>query len=564
MSKKTAGFRPVSKLDRDRFWWATFGVVLVGCLTTAWSNRDNLNTDAIAYGQIARHWMEGRVGLAISGYWGPMLSWLMAPLMLVGMPPFLAARLVLAASATLFWLAASGLFRASGLRRPSVVCSEWVVGVCVIAWTGQSISPDLPLSALALLAMQRLLSAGWPTDRRSQVVCGAAWGGAYLAKAIGLPLAIAAICALSLARIFLARHRFQISGEQADDAAVRAIFSACRRTLAVTGLVSLPWIIVLSVHYGHPTFSTAGKIAHAVVGPNDVDRYHPFARMFHTPEPGRITSWEDPSTMQYRFWSPLENASYRAHQIGLIQKNAETAVGLLGSFDSVGVGAIGLFGAAAGLAFRIRRNRSGGRILLWELAWIPVACLASLYLPVYLSWFDQRYFYMALPFLLSICFGGVERIGELTGTGLAASPLPQWTRVATGLLLLLFVAPNFRPLATALDGSPDPASSYARDLAARLRLLDLPGGVAGSAIVAGGRAGLYVAYLLDRQWLGDRLKPTPDEIASSGAALMVVTRRDPLGSELDRDQRFENLDGKLFQNTKEAEAYPLKVYRAHR
>ncbi len=545
----------------DRVWWGTLCGVVIGCMIAAWSNRDNLNTDAIAYAQIARHWVEGRWDLAVSGYWGPLLSWLMAPLMYGGMPPLLAAREVMALSAVLFWLGASGVLRGAGLRRRSVLCSEGILAVCSIAWAGQNISPDLLLSALSLFAVARLWSAAWLNQWRCQAACGLGWGGAYLAKAIGLPMAVVTITAAAVARWVLVRRGFCVFGADAKASSARTVFSAWLRTLGVMGLVSLPWILALSFHYGYPTFSTSGRIAHAVVGPADVDRYHPFARVFHTPAAGRITSWEDPSGMDYRYWSPMESAVYRSHQIGLIKQNAETAVGLLGSFDSVGVGALALFGAVVSLGFRMRRSGGNRPILLWELAWIPVVCLTVLYLPVYLSWFDQRYFFFALPFMLAACFGGLERFGEQTGTGLAATPIPSWVGVAQGVLFLVFLAPNLRPMALVLDGAPDPASSYARDMATRLKGLGIPGSVAGSAIVAGGRTGIYIAYLMDRPWLGDRIKPTADEIANSGAALMVLTRRDALQAELNRDPRFEDLDGNLFKSPRDAENYALKVYK---
>lgn len=561
MIEKRGELQSDRPLRKDRVWWACLSLVIVGSSMTAWSNRANLNTDAIAYAQIARHWVEGRADLAVSGYWGPLLSWLMAPLVFGGVAPLVAARAVMALGAVLFWLGASDVIRSAGLRRRSVLCSEGIVAVCSVAWAGQSISPDLLLCGFALFAVDRLWSAVWLSQKRCQAACGAAWGAAYLAKAIGLPLAVAAVTALALARWVLARRGFRVGAADSNACSARVAFAASLRTLGVMGMVSLPWILVLSFHYGRPTFSTSGKIAHAVVGPADVDRYHPFARVFHTPEVGRVTSWEDPSRMEYRFWSPWESPAYRSHQIGLIKQNTETAVGLMGSFDGLGAGVLGLFGAAVHLGFKMRRGGNARTILRWELAWIPVVCLVMLYLPVYLNGFDQRYFFFALPFMLAVCFGLLERLSEQIGTGLAATPPAAWVGVVQVLLCLVFLTPNFRPLAMALDGAPDPASTYARDLATRLKGLGIPGSVAGSAIVAGGRTGIYVAYLMDRPWLGDRLKPTPDEIVNSGAALLVLNRRDALAAVLAGDPRFEDLDARLFQSPKDAENYALKVFR---
>ena len=43
-----------------------------------------LNTDAIAYMRIAEYWVSGNFELAVTGYWGPLLSLLMVPFLLKG------------------------------------------------------------------------------------------------------------------------------------------------------------------------------------------------------------------------------------------------------------------------------------------------------------------------------------------------------------------------------------------------------------------------------------------------------------------------------------------------
>ena len=43
-----------------------------------------LNTDAIAYMRIAEYWAAGNFELAVTGYWGPLLSLLMVPFLYLG------------------------------------------------------------------------------------------------------------------------------------------------------------------------------------------------------------------------------------------------------------------------------------------------------------------------------------------------------------------------------------------------------------------------------------------------------------------------------------------------
>lgn len=79
-----------------------FALQIAGLLVGAWNFRDALNPDGVAYLQIASHYTHGQTGLAISGHWGPLLSWLMAPLLMAGLPPLVTARLVMALSGVVF------------------------------------------------------------------------------------------------------------------------------------------------------------------------------------------------------------------------------------------------------------------------------------------------------------------------------------------------------------------------------------------------------------------------------------------------------------------------------
>src|SRR5207245_8633558 len=88
------------------------------------------------------------------------------------------------------------------------------------------------------------------------------------------------------------------------------------------------------------TFTTSARIAHAIVGPPDVDRYHPVFRRYHVPEPGRLTSWEDPSHMPYHYWSPLDSVAHAVYQLKLMYWNALWVTTVLYKFDRLGVGVV--------------------------------------------------------------------------------------------------------------------------------------------------------------------------------------------------------------------------------
>src|SRR5262245_19813753 len=75
---------------------------LAGLALLGWHFRHALNTDAVAYIRIASYYAEGNTSLAVSGYWGPLLSWIMAGFLKCGVSPLLAARFAMAVSAMVF------------------------------------------------------------------------------------------------------------------------------------------------------------------------------------------------------------------------------------------------------------------------------------------------------------------------------------------------------------------------------------------------------------------------------------------------------------------------------
>ena len=80
----------------------------------------------------------------------------------------------------------------------------------------------------------------------------------------------------------------------------------------------------------------------------------------------------------------------------------------------------------------------------------------------------------------------------------------------------------------------------------------------------GGGGGLYVAYLLDQPWYGDKPRARPADFQASGARLVIVTRGSALATALARDEAFTNLDTRLFAGPAETEPFPLEVFEVRK
>ena len=505
-----------------RFWLRVAWVVAyVLMLVSMLNNLARLNTDAIAYMRVAEYWSNGNFGLAVNGYWGPLLSWLMVPFLWLGVEPLLAGKLAMLISGAVFFHGSLFLVRSVGLRLIDELIVAWVLALTVPGWMSNHVTPDLLVAGLMAFALGQAVSPDWLANRRRAVGAGATWGLAYLAKAVALPVGVVVSVLLALCwRLGQAENR-------------RESWRQLGVTLGLLALVAAPWITGLSLKYDKPTFSTSGPIAHAVVGPgNDRPAPHPFGSTIYKPEPGRVTAWEDPSRMDYDYWSPFASRENFSHQLSLIGRNAKTVSQFLASFSGHGV-ILGWFGVGTlifGCTFFVKRPWAKNWLAnRWRWMVIPLICLGGVYLPVYVMPVDQRYFYLFLPLIMILAIG------------LATPFLVKWIRFAwvgmvLFLLLLLWPAPQ-RP----------PSGLFAQNLAKRMEKAGMVGPIVGSTFSSseGHRLGLYVAWHLGQPWHGDVRPISLEAYQASGARFTIAIGDSPLAKELNADPAFKNVSAKL-------------------
>lgn len=519
-----------------------FGLILLGQIALlailGWRFRSALNSDGVAYLQLARYYAEGNFSLAISGYWGPGLSWLLALGLKIGLSPLVTARVVMGLSAMAFTWGAHRLFRAISLNSAGYVGGVSLVALAGAWWSVQFITPDLLLSGVWLLVLSWMLRLDWTASWWSAALVGAGWGVAYLIKAISLPLGVVTLV------LFGIHALRQKSRSQSECRLPMRVIQSVIWAGLVMALVAAPWIMILSLKYERLTFSTTPSITHTLTGPPDVDRYHPFARTFQTPEPGRLTSWEEPSQMDYQVWSPWASGAYARHQVQVLGRNLLTLSVL---WCSINLGA--LFWcwvwARASRESVVRRQLSALLIL-------PLG-LVLVYLPCFFTLTEQRFFYVTLPlfYAASLCW-------------LENAPRPACCSPRVRLILAwgFVVVPLLAQIALVRDRLAR-AGEAGQQLADKMRAVGVVGPLAGSANLPGGRTGLYVAFHLQQPWQGDKLAPTPEEIAACGAKYFLVCRDSTLAQELEREARFENLDARLFNAVAQEAVFPVQVFEIH-
>ncbi len=542
-----------SAMNRATRWAIAviFAVQILLLPIAGWNHRFQVNPDGVAYLRIASYWSGGQTDLMISGYWGPLLSWLMVPWLGLVSDPLFAARIVQGISAVVFLGASVAVFRRYELRPAELVAGTSVAALAGIHWSVALITPDLLLAGLLGAATICTFPRSGPANTARAILGGVLFGLAYLTKPIALPIFVLLIVAELVIRIrrqradtrhttSACRTRFRdwLSVPAPGDA-LQGIPIAVLAFLCVAG----PWIAALSLKYDRPTFSTSARIAHAVVGPADPQRGHPLTWRFANPEPGRLTAWEDPTGLPYRYWFPLGSLREARHQLWLVVKNTGKVFSRLSSFDFFYLGAGVLI---TGIVFP---GPWGARLprVAWRWGAIVVLCCCLPYLPVYAQ--DSRYYYPAFPFLLA---------GSLSmGTGLIrCSGNRRWLRGLGGAILASLVLQSagdaVLSVAPVGEGSGRPAWLVVSE---RLP----PQAIAGT-IASNTTEGLYLAMRLERPILGWFHKAAAKDFRESEADLLVVDRASKVVEDLDRDPEFRNLDAQLFSSPAEAESCPLTLY----
>ncbi len=508
------------------FWW-----ILCGLLTIAAArNHQQLNHDAIAYLQVAQHWLDGRSDLAVNGYWGPLLSWLILPGLAAGLPPLITGRVVMALSALVFVWGCERIFDLAELSPNRRTWGRWICGLNAIHWSVRTITPDLLGAGLFMLGYTTWLTSLRSSCTRTRVTRASSAGlllaFAFLAKAVFLPTAILcclAACALIPGPLGSSRGH-----------AVREKALALLAMVSTAAFLIIPWGVTVSRHYGRPVLTTSVRINRAVTRPPLIRHPNPTMVTFHEPRSGRLTSWEDPTEMDYEDWSPWASASNAWHQVRVIAASVPQVFLAFLKFDSCGITLL----LALRAFIRFRWPRTARQAAWWSLV-VPVPIIAGLYSPF--PWLNEnhRFFQVILPSLFLAAVAGATLPSRQPGTNpwaLAARWMPT---------LLLACAVSWLVLALVLFPRIAPAGRISLELAHRMQQAGFQGPVAGSATMRGGRVGLLTAFHLGAIWKGDEPRASPKRWRQSGAHFAIVLRGSPEAEGLRRDPQFHDTDGVL-------------------
>jgi hypothetical protein len=394
-TNETSVFTPKAGL-RDtspRIFNLALVFILLGYLALMNSIHSNaINPDGLSYLTIARSFAEGH--LVVRGYWSPLISLSLAPLIALGLDPYLAFRVITQVSGIGLVLAGILIGRRVGLKRVEQLAVGLAIALSLLVNQPYLVVPDLFAATILGFYFYFLMDKSMHLHPlRSGMTIGLVAALAYYARYYNFPFIL---IHLPLSALILRTGGWR----------KKSILATFGWATGVFLILTLPWILAIFNRYGSLTFTTSGKINHAIVGPR-LSIHLCWGSQLCDQPPDVLFPWEDPLSEYYTNigWKPFENLDNFRHQILLIWNNVIRWTGKtifnLGSFPPFALLALGIL-ALVSWTKPITRTIFGG-------AFLTICIYVSGYFITYSK--DFRYYIPIIPILWVSVFG---LLGKLT------------------------------------------------------------------------------------------------------------------------------------------------------
>jgi len=345
--------------------------------------------DQVSYISIAQKYARGEFGQAVNGYWSPLFSWLLAPLLLSGLEPVAAFKVLTLLASAFLLFGVHLLSRRFGLRPMwRLISLAAFAPALFFCFNLIDNGPDILVAGLIAFYLSVVFDPGYPGRRYSGLWAGLLGGLAFLAKSYALLFILGHIVIFHL-YLFLTSAR----GKERKQVVGRALAG-----LAVFLCLSGGWLAAVSLKYRKPMFGSTSRIIWYLVSPNSRGPSgHPMMMggLHPPPNPSAVSAWEDPAAhiSLYTEWSPFRSG--RDLRFWLWRKvplNASDALKVFVGFSPL---APVILLAGLVLAFFPRRHR------ILFLSWPTLLFYVSGYVALFVI---ERY--MIIGLVLTVLMGG--------------------------------------------------------------------------------------------------------------------------------------------------------------
>ncbi len=296
---------------------------------------ERLTGDSTIYLSIAEKYLAGDFSNAINGYWGPLLSWLLIPMLSLGSTHVFAIN---ALNLIFGCLTIFGTWKLSfKFDISESVRSLILIPLVPILLFISLIEPmDFLLLCVLVYYLNSIFNSNYRNNITNAVLTGFLGALAYFSKPYGFPFFISHFFLMSLCLYFKTT-----SVEQRRKVLVNSLTG-----FLLFFLLSGVWIGLISYKYGEFTFSNQGKGVFRSLNPGSehktLEKGDPifFDGFFAPPNETAVIIYEDPSNARKKGWSPFESKKSLVHFIGNLSENIFEVLRIYESFSRLSVAII--------------------------------------------------------------------------------------------------------------------------------------------------------------------------------------------------------------------------------
>ena len=271
-----------------------------------------IDNDGISYISLAQKYMTGDFHNAINGYWSPLISWFIIPLLYLGVEPLLAFRI---ASIGIGIFTLAGIDKVlSELHVTRYIRILYLLSLSpVIAWSAEyDVGADLLGACLLVYYMYAVLRDKYQINKSAGFLPGFMGALAYLAKNYNFYFFL----------LHFTSVNFIYWANATDKQKKRTIAVNFLSAIVVFSLVSGVWIGLISNKYHKLTVSTAGGFSLSLVRPNSTGYPMHTDGFLTPPNATAVSAWEDPTYIKSVTWNPFSSDDDFRFFIKHILKNA--------------------------------------------------------------------------------------------------------------------------------------------------------------------------------------------------------------------------------------------------
>ena len=339
--------------------------------------RYHINTDVPTYVAIAHKYAAGHFHDAINSFWSPLISWLMVPLILFGMDPLVAFKVVGLVTGIFGFFVLKGLLLDFSIPESDIPVLLLGLIPAFYAFTLITMNPDFLLAVILLFYVRLVISENYGKKITDGLVCGFLGVVAYFAKGFAFPFFITHFIIINLCRYF-----------STVEATVRKNILSCLIIGLVTfAFLSSPWIYLISAKFGKLTFNNAGSYNFKLVmdhGRNPME----YIGFTAPPDPISVSIFDSPDILSAVSHLGGQESIDIAQSIAIVGHNIIHTVDIYqaGSIFSTTI----IIFSVLFLMGLSKREVLGNKV---SLALVTIVLYTAGYLPILVN---KRYFYLSI------------------------------------------------------------------------------------------------------------------------------------------------------------------------